>query len=569
VLTEQDERDPAVIALQAAPAHEDELAHVAIDRLRESKTNPRKTFGETAIWELAKSVAAHGVLVPLLVRPLVNSGQQRLYEVVAGGRRLRAAKAAGLARVPVRIHAMTDAQALEVQLIENLQREDVHPLEEAVGLRALMTSARCDVDAVAAKIGKSASYVYQRLKLCDLIAAAARAFADGDITAGHAILIARLQPKDQALALQTCAKQEWDPATGREEKATISVHHLANWIARVFHLDLHSAAFPKEDATLVPAAGACTTCTKRTGSSPGLFSDIAKKDTCTERACFQVKVAAFVERQRADLKAAAAGVKVTEVCTDYGDRQQLPKGALGPARFERVESNKDRCEHTRPALVVQGREAGHSIEICSEPSCTKHRAHVTHTNGRGGDDQRGAERRKEQQRRAESAARRETLAAIGAKITEPLQAEDLKLIIRVYLREMHHDSKRALLALWELEPARVKRQYGTSIDYDKPVVDHFKDLTGTADLRYLLLQMALINNTIVGSWNAQPPAALIETARRYHVEPAKAKPIKAAKETTMKPSKAGAKRAAKKPAPKSGKKPTVPKPIADQPGDAA
>src|SRR5271166_2619383 len=111
-----------------------EYRSVPITALAESPTNPRKRFDPKSLEELAASFKTQGILAPLLVREL----EEQKYEVVAGARRLRAAKLAALDSVPVRVVALTDAQAIEAQVVENLQREDIHPLEEALGFRALL-----------------------------------------------------------------------------------------------------------------------------------------------------------------------------------------------------------------------------------------------------------------------------------------------------------------------------------------------------------------------------------------------------------------------------------------------
>ena len=111
-----------------------EYRDLPLSILTESKTNPRRIFEESALKELAESIRSQGILSPLLVRPLT----ERSFEIVAGARRYRAAQLAEAETVPVRIVNLTDAEALEAQLIENLQRRDVHPLEEAQGFRALL-----------------------------------------------------------------------------------------------------------------------------------------------------------------------------------------------------------------------------------------------------------------------------------------------------------------------------------------------------------------------------------------------------------------------------------------------
>lgn len=128
-----------------------EYRDLPIDWLVVSPTNPRKTFDEEAMKEMAESIRSNGVLQPLLVRPRA----ERQFEIVFGERRYRGAQMAGKETVPVRIREMTDAQVLEAQLVENLQRRDVHPLEEARGMRALLEldESKYSIEQIAAKTG--------------------------------------------------------------------------------------------------------------------------------------------------------------------------------------------------------------------------------------------------------------------------------------------------------------------------------------------------------------------------------------------------------------------------------
>ena len=149
--------------------------------------------------ELAESIRTQGVLSPLLVRPVTEQS----FEIVAGARRYRAAQLAESATVPVRIVNLTDAEALEAQLIENLQRRDVHPLEEAQGFRALLNleEPKYSVEQIAAKTGKAPAYVAQRIRLTELVASVVEAFYAEEIGVGHALLLAKLQPDQQEKAL--------------------------------------------------------------------------------------------------------------------------------------------------------------------------------------------------------------------------------------------------------------------------------------------------------------------------------------------------------------------------------
>lgn len=336
----------------AAPAAESRFALIPIGALVESKTNPRRTFDKDRLAELAESIKAQGVVQPIVVRP----DGEGAFEIVAGARRYRASKAAGCETVPAIVRELTDEAVLEIQTIENLQREDVHPLEEAEGYHLLMSRTGQDVATIAAKVGKSESYVYQRLKLTALTDKAKKAFVEGAITAGHAILIARLQPKEQKEALEASTR-DWDP---------MSVRDLAEWIDEEIHLDLNAVAFAKDDAKLLPKAGACTLCEKRTGYHPALFADIAKKDCCTDPACFKAKVAAHLATTQKELK--AAGTALVEISTNYGKR--------GVDKFlsasEYVKAGNKTCEHTKTGLVVDGNGRGTTFPVCTNAKCRVH-----------------------------------------------------------------------------------------------------------------------------------------------------------------------------------------------------
>lgn len=134
-----------------------EYRNVSLSLLNVSKTNPRRTFDDAALKELAESIRAQGVLSPLLVRPLTENG----FEIVFGERRYRAAQLAGQDTVPVRIRQMSDAEALEAQLVENLIRAEIHPMEEAQGFRALLAldEPKYSIEQIAAKVGKSPAFV--------------------------------------------------------------------------------------------------------------------------------------------------------------------------------------------------------------------------------------------------------------------------------------------------------------------------------------------------------------------------------------------------------------------------
>lgn len=153
-----------------------------INEITPNKEQPRKTFDETALEELADSIRQHGVLQPLLVRPLTSGG----YQLVAGERRWRASRLAELKEVPVIIKELSDTEAMEIAIIENLQREDLNPIEEAEGLQALIDKCGYTQEQVATSVGKSRPAITNALRLLKLPEEIREMAKDGTISAGHA-----------------------------------------------------------------------------------------------------------------------------------------------------------------------------------------------------------------------------------------------------------------------------------------------------------------------------------------------------------------------------------------------
>ena len=155
---------------------------VMLSQIEPNRGQPRKDFDEQALNELADSIKEHGLLQPILVRSKPSGG----YEIIAGERRWRACRIAGLRTVPVVIKEMDEKEAAEVALIENLQREDLNPVEEAMGYRSLMVSYGLTQEQVAERMGKSRSAVANALRLLDLTPSETEALKAGKLSAGHA-----------------------------------------------------------------------------------------------------------------------------------------------------------------------------------------------------------------------------------------------------------------------------------------------------------------------------------------------------------------------------------------------
>lgn len=333
-----DEHDTLTATLPT-PGAGPQMRMLPLGSIAASRTNPRKVFNSGTLQELANSISASGVHQPILVRPLpaarledtsratmLKPGTQQWplprvakplpieYELVAGERRWRACQIAGLVDVPAMIRELTDEQALEIQVIENLQREDVTELEEAEGYEALMMQGKINADQVGAKIGKSRSYVYARLKLLDLCPTAREALREGKIDASKGLLIARIPDEGlQVKALHFCTDTNWenDPPSYRE---------CARHIQNEYMLRLDKARFPITDASLAPPAPSCTDCPKRTGANPDLFKDVDSADVCTDPKCYRNKEDAYTAAVAAQAQASGhtviAGTEAAELVYD-------------------------------------------------------------------------------------------------------------------------------------------------------------------------------------------------------------------------------------------------------------
>lgn len=160
-----------------------------ISEIEPNRDQPRKEFDEQALSELAESISQHGLLQPLLVRPLTLGG----YQIVAGERRYRACRMAGLTEVPVIIRELSDTETMEIALIENLQREDLTPVEEAMGYRSLIEEHNFSQDDVAKSVGKSRPAIANSLRLLKLPESIMSYLKDGRISAGHAKALLMLE----------------------------------------------------------------------------------------------------------------------------------------------------------------------------------------------------------------------------------------------------------------------------------------------------------------------------------------------------------------------------------------
>jgi ParB/RepB/Spo0J family partition protein len=370
--------------------------------LKPSPTNRpnRSGFDEKSIAELAESIRIPGIIEPLIVRKLADD----TLEIVCGERRWTAAKLLKLETVPVVIREMTDDQTRKVQIIENLQREGLHPVEEAQGYADLIAQrtpegkATNTIDTVAKDIGKSIAFVYGRLKLLEMPQVALDASLNGKCSASIALLLARIP--DPKLA-RKAAIEVLDPCgsgddEAREKRAVdrevepMSYRKAKEHIQRHYMKRLRNTPFDQEDEELVPVelaengerrcGGRCSDCPWRTGNLtlilPGEekengpdFNPIAK-DVCTNPACFKRKTDAAFRRDSEKAKAqghtllrdgkAAQIFRGTELCSDeYVDVRAIFPG-------EKKKTWEDVLGDELPDNLVQARDEKRKVHFLIE-----------------------------------------------------------------------------------------------------------------------------------------------------------------------------------------------------------
>lgn len=452
---------------------------LALEQLTESTSNPRKVFHPDEITEIANSARAlvngipRGILEPLIVRP-----KGKHFEIVAGAKRYRAAGQAQLATVPVRVMELDDEAALEIQLIENLQRSDPHPMEEAEGYHRLLKMDKgYTADTLAEKVGKDRSYIYKRLQFMELIPGAQEAFRENRINIGHALIICREPYDQQHLAFEHCFEEKWN---GRKHvvdtkgKATETAKELNRWVHEHLHYDLAAAPWDKADPNLVKKAGPCTTCPKQTGANMALFSDLeGKAAQCLDGDCYEGKREAFVKLQ---VKAQPQLPRIT-LQSKYYVRGKLPAGTLTQYDGYQIVKPNGKCASAEPAIVAAGdKQLGLTILICRDKSCTTHAAKSSQRSAsvpkspaeaRAAAKARLAEKIKVETQRA---ALRNIAACPAIPVKQAMEFLADRLIERV-----GNDVRRELCKVFNLEPTKKKQSWGAvTKDNEAPLLDAAK-----------------------------------------------------------------------------------------------
>lgn len=489
------------------------VLQVPLAQLREAPANVRKAFDTGKLADLADSIRARGILEPLVVRLLSDvtgpgdPGGIRTYQIIAGARRFRAAQLAKLEVVPCILRDTPADQVTQDQLVENLQREDISPLEEAQGYAQLRRHLA--VDQIAAQVGKGVRYVYQRLQLLRLQTSALRALEAGKLSAGVAEVIGRFPPDQQGAFIRA---HSWDARA----LAGVTVAQARQW-AEGRTVALSAAPWALEDGKLLPKAGPCSSCPKNSANEPG--ADQRTRPGCLDPACYHNKELRFLELRRARL-------------VKDGKRVQLLRGeqfTSGPtAKLPYLGDGAERRGPKCPASSLVGLVAGPPklgavVPLCGLKGCKVHGA--------------GAQRRETARQRAKiEATRRRNLqrlewgrlvAAKAPSTTAKLGREDLRVIARTLLDEEHHESQVTVCRMRGLEPKPGKR---LGFNYHGALVKTIASAGNVQQLLELVYQLVLAPDVEHGPyWSGRSGGQLEHVAKRFRVRTPKLPQPKKAK----------------------------------------
>lgn len=273
---------------------------IPLHQIKPSPLNPRKTFNEDALRELADNISKQGLLQPITVRPTVMDGSQQMYEIVCGERRYRACVIIQMIEIPCIVRPMSDDEAFDAMITENLQRRDVDPIEEALAFR-LLTERGQSTDDLAVRFGKSVRYVQDRIRLGSLIEPLRKAVSAGEIPLRGGYLLARLSQAEQ----EEYVDDEFDP----DGEGDVSVSEIEDWLDRHFRRLWHA---PFQDGRSLNETWnpdgklirRCYDCECNTCNQGCLFADMKTEEPqCIDEVCYQRKIQVYydylIERDKA------------------------------------------------------------------------------------------------------------------------------------------------------------------------------------------------------------------------------------------------------------------------------
>ena len=362
---------------------------------------------------------------------------------------------------------------------------------------------------IAARAGKNEAYIYGRLKLADLIPPVAEAFLKDEITIGHALLIAKLQASQQQEAFAAAFRGMW--TSEGNSQVLIPVRELAAWIESNILLQLASVPFDKQDETLVPAAGSCVNCPKRTGFNKLLFADV-RKDSCTDPNCFRAKLDAHIA------KTMEKKPELVQISSAWNTREGAP---LGRNRYVELQIKKSKangsaakqsaiqkpCDKMTEAIVMDGGNRGQTVKVCADPACRVH--HANTPSPQQVERERAEERKRIEKEKLAITTRHRVLATILQRVSAPLKKADLLTVAHYLIDHLPHSQVPILTKRHKLETEKASK---TPQEFLAKQLGSYDE----AELCRILLEISLLDSAYQRSGTLED--FLTDAARRYRVD---------------------------------------------------
>lgn len=514
----------------------DTITEIPLDDLHESPFNPRRSYSAIADAEQAADIKSHGrILQPLLVRPRVPpmfAGDPDAlvgYEIVFGHRRARNGRTAGLVTAPCMVRAMSDDEVRRAQISENLQRKDVHPIEEAEGFQALIDNDRMTADTIAEQFGKSRSYVYGRLKLLAACPTIRNACLAGEIGSEVALLIARLRTgKLQEKALGYIKGKYIEMGDGGAK----SFRQIRDLLNERFTLKLKgSAIFDIYDETLLPLAGNCHVCPKRSENAPE-YADLVDGDkpgpyshrtygpnVCTDPDCFDAKKRAHLKREADKLEATGKAVVAGSAARQAIDASGHIKGAYVALKDVEAELKKlprkgIEGDANQPTIVtIQDPRDGKTYKAVKRADLAAAGVKVKEASSTGRDDavHRAAAAATRAKQEADTKAENKVRAAIFDRVRKAAasaerSAFDLAMVAMTTFEGVAWQDKEPLAELYGFKSEHALEQRIGQMS--------------VAELTLFVIDCALIANVrVLNHYQiAEKPDALLKAAKHYGID---------------------------------------------------
>lgn len=530
---------PDLVEALAAPVLAEQLATIALytdptlnvvqnidlDLIDDSPFQSRTVYPEDYIQGLAESMKVAGMLSAMLLRPKADGR----FENVFGHCRKRGARLAGVTHGPAIVRELTDAESAQLQAIENLQRKDLDPIDEARSFADYITAHKCTKDEFCRRTGLSRTLVYNRLKLATLGKEGRDAMRAGKIKAEVATLIARVpNEKHQAQAVKMILDKTWNVEAPDEVMTTRKARDM---LREKFTLTLKGVLWAQDDATLVPSAGACTVCPKRSGVDPVLYQDLLGdtrsyyshpkgENVCTDPACFDSKKTAQLKANQTVLeskgKTVIAGNKARQA---IGADGQVKNGYIPLSEVR--DAIKKATVKGKPApevviSVIQNPRDGKTVEVVKIDEVKAAGVKVA-ARPKSNHTHYGSPEWKEQEKQREAAREKlrqeqELQTRFNMHVLDKVREAaalvtrnvfDLQLVARVALDGVAHHDTGALEKLYKVGSIATLHKMVGSMD-------------ATA-LGQLTLDCALVFHVNAAQYGAKPPGPLLQAAKHYGV----------------------------------------------------